>query len=88
MLFKFHFLCSIKNISKGVDVNFRVGAKYFLPINYKIQVTADYVYGTAYCPDVNITIDNFPEYGFVNQENFSVSREYKTKGILMSSFEF
>jgi len=81
------FLQYKKNINKGVDVNFRAGAKYFLPVNYKTTITADYVDGTAYYPDVNLTIDNFPEYGFGNQENFSASGEYKTKGILMSSFE-
>ena len=75
------------NINKGIDFNFRAGAKYFLPINYKIKVTADYVNGTAYYPDVNLTIDNLPEYGFGGQGNYSASGEYNTKGILMSSFE-
>ena len=75
------------NINKGTDFNFRAGAKYFLPVNYKIKVTADYVNGTAYYPDVNLTIDNLPEYGFGGQGNYSASGEYNTKGILMSSFE-
>ncbi|WP_338647681.1 hypothetical protein V5J73_03565 [Flavobacterium sp. KS-LB2] len=75
------------NINKGIDFNFRAGAKYFLPLNYKIKVTADYVNGTAYYPDVNLTIGNLPEYGFGGQGNYSASGEYNTKGILMSSFE-
>lgn len=75
------------NINNGVDFNFRAGAKYFLPVNYKIKVTADYVNGTAYYPDVNLTIGNLPEYGFGGQGNYSTSGEYNTKGILMSSFE-
>lgn len=74
-------------INKGIDFNFRAGAKYFLPVNYKIKATADYVNGTAYYPDVNLTIDNLPEYGFGGQDNYSSSGEYKTKGIIMSSFE-
>ncbi|WP_269236779.1 outer membrane beta-barrel protein [Flavobacterium flavigenum] len=75
------------NINKGIDFNFRAGAKYFLPVKYKIKATADYVNGSAYYPDVNLTIDNLPEYGFGSQDNYSSSGEYKTKGILMSSFE-
>lgn len=75
------------NINKGIDVNFRAGGKYFLPVNYKIKATADYVNGSAYYPDVNLTIDNLPEYGFGVQNNYSSSGEYTTKGILMSSFE-
>lgn len=81
------FLQYKTNINNGVDFNFRAGAKYFLPVNYKIKVTADYVNGTAYYPDVNLTIGNLPEYGFGVQGNYSASGEYKTKGILMSSFE-
>ncbi|MFC5980965.1 hypothetical protein, partial [Flavobacterium salmonis] len=75
------------NINKGIDFNFRAGAKYFLPVNYKIKATADYVNGSAYYPDVNLTIDDLPEYGFGGQDNYSSSGEYKTKGIIMSSFE-
>lgn len=75
------------NISKGVDFNFRAGAKYFLPINYKIEAKASYVNGTAYYPDVNLYIDNLPEYGFGGQSNYSASGEYQTKGIVMSMFE-
>ncbi|WP_417941961.1 outer membrane beta-barrel protein [Flavobacterium sp. RS13.1] len=75
------------NINKGIDFNFRAGAKYFLPVNYKIKATADYVNGSAYYPDVNLTIDDLPEYGFGSQDNYSSSGEYKTKGIIMSSFE-
>ncbi len=75
------------NINKGIDFNFRAGAKYFLPVNYKFKATADYVNGTAYYPDVNLYIDDLPEYGFGGQGNYSASGEYKTKGILMSSFE-
>jgi hypothetical protein len=48
-------LCSKKNINTGVDFNFRAGAKYFLPVNYEINATADYANGTYY-PDVNLTI--------------------------------
>ncbi|MBB1195025.1 hypothetical protein DNC80_15275 [Flavobacterium sp. SOK18b] len=75
------------NINKGTDFNFRAGAKYFLPVNYQIKAQADYVNGTAYYPDVNLTIDNLPEFGFGQQNNYSASGEYKTKGIVMSSFE-
>ena len=76
-----------RNINKGIDFNLRVGAKYFLPINYKIEATADYATGSAYYPDVNLTIDDLPEFGFGVQSNYSSSGEYKTKGIIMSSFE-
>ena len=75
------------NINKGIDFNFRAGAKYFLPVNYKIQVTADYVNGTAYYPDFNLIFDDLPKYGFGGQGNYSASGKYNTKGILMSSFE-
>ncbi|OUD35017.1 hypothetical protein [Flavobacterium sp. FPG59] len=76
-----------KNINTVVDFNFRAGAKYFLPVNYEINATADYVNGTAYYPDVNLTIFDLPEYGFGQQNNYSASGEYKTKGVIMSSFE-
>lgn len=75
------------NINKGIDFNFRAGAKYFLPVNYKINATADYANGSAYYPDVNLTIDDLPEYGLGRQNNYSSLGEYKTKGIMMSSFE-
>lgn len=75
------------NINKGVDFNFRVGAKYFLPVKYKIEATANNVNGTAYYPDVNLTIDNLPEYGFGGQSNYSATGEYQTKGIVMSMLE-
>ena len=75
------------NINKGIDFNFRAGAKYFLPVNYKIKATATSVNGTAYYPDVNLTIDDLPEYGFGSQNNYSASGEYQTKGIVMSMFE-
>lgn len=75
------------NINKGIDFNFRAGAKYFLPVNYKIKATATTVNGTAYYPDVNLTIDNLPEYGFGSQSNYSASGEYQTKGAVMSMFE-
>jgi hypothetical protein len=76
-----------KNINKGIDFNFRAGVKYFLPINYKIKSSATTVKGVAYYPDVNLYIDNLPEYGFGNQTNYAASGEYNTKGILMSTFE-
>lgn len=76
-----------KNINTGIDFNFRAGAKYFLPVNYEINTTADYTNGTAYYPDVNLTIFDLPEFGFGQQNNYSTSGEYKTKGIIMSSFE-
>lgn len=76
-----------KNINKGIDFNFRAGAKYFLPIKYEINATADYANGTAYYPDVNLTIVDLPEFGFGQQNNYSASGEYETKGIIMSSFE-
>lgn len=75
------------NINKGIDFNFRAGAKYFLPVNYKFKATADYTNGSAYYPDVNLTIDDLPEYGFGRQNNYSSSGKYETKGIIMSSFE-
>ena len=81
------FLQYKTTISKGVDFNFRAGAKYFLPVDYKIKSSAAYVNGAAYYPDVNLTIDDLPEYGFGGQSNFSASGEYQTKGILMSMFE-
>ncbi|CAM2932923.1 hypothetical protein [Flavobacterium frigoris] len=81
------FLQYKKNINKGVDFNFRAGVKYFLPVNYKIESSAVSVKGSGYYPDVNLYIDNLPEYGFGNQTNYSESGEYKTKGILMSTFE-
>lgn len=76
-----------KNISKGVDFNFRAGVKYFLPVNYKIKSSADFVNGTAYYPDVNLYIDDLPEYGFGGQGNYSASGEYETKGIIMGMYE-
>jgi hypothetical protein len=81
------FLQYKKNINKGVDFNFRAGVKYFLPVNYEIETSASSVKGIAYYPDVNLYIDNLPEYGFGNQTNYSTSGDYKTKGILMSTFE-
>lgn len=75
------------NINKGIDFNFRAGAKYFLPVKYKIEATANNVSGTAYYPDVNLTIDNLPEYGFGSQSNYSATGEYQTKAIVMSMFE-
>lgn len=75
------------NINKGIDFNFRAGAKYFLPVNYKIEATANSVNGSAYYPDVNLTITDLPEYGFGGQSNYSASGEYQTKGIVMSMFE-
>lgn len=75
------------NINKGIDFNFRAGAKYFLPLKYKIDAKADYVKGTAYYPDVNLYIDNLPEYGFGGQGNYAATGEYDTKGVFMSMFE-
>lgn len=81
------FLQYKKNINKGIDFNFRAGAKYFLPVKYKIEATANNVNGTAYYPDVNLTIDDLPEYGFGGQSNYSATGEYQTNGIVMSMFE-
>lgn len=81
------FLQYKTNINVGVDFNFRAGAKYFLPVNYKIKATANYVNGTAYYPDVNLNINNLPEYGFGGSSNYSATGEYQTKGIVMSVFE-
>lgn len=75
------------NIAKGVDFNFRAGAKYFLPVKYKIESSAAFVNGTAYYPDVNLFIDDLPEYGFGGQGNYAASGEYETKGIFMSMYE-
>jgi hypothetical protein len=76
-----------KNINKGIDFNFRAGVKYFLPLSYKINASAETAKGIAYYPDVNLYIDNLPEYGFGSQSSYSASGEYNTKGILMSTFE-
>jgi hypothetical protein len=76
-----------KNINKGIDFNFRAGVKYFLPVNYKIESSATTAKGIGYYPDVNLYIDNLPEYGFGSQSNYAASGEYNTKGILMSTFE-
>ena len=75
------------NINTGIDFNFRAGAKYFLPVSYKIKASSDNATGTAYYPDVNLTIESLPEYGIGTQTNYSATGEYETKGILMSSFE-
>ena len=75
------------NINKGIDFNFRAGAKYFLPLSYKIKATADYVKGSAYYPDFNLNIDDLPEYGLGSQSNYAASGEYQTKAIVMSMFE-
>ncbi len=76
-----------KTINTGIDFNLRAGAKYFLPINYKINATADFANGTGYYPDVNLTIGDLPEYGFGQQNNYNSSGSYKTKGVIMSAFE-
>ncbi|MBF2709304.1 outer membrane beta-barrel protein [Flavobacterium soyangense] len=81
------FLQYKTNINKGIDFNFRAGAKYFLPVKYKIEAAANNVNGAAYYPDVNLTIDNLPEYGFGGQSNYSATGEYQTKSIVMSMFE-
>jgi hypothetical protein len=81
------FLQYKTNINKGIDFNFKAGAKYFLPLSYKIKASAASVNGTAYYPDVNLTIDDLPEYGFGEQNNYAASGEYQTKGIVMSMFE-
>jgi hypothetical protein len=81
------FLQFKTNINKGIDFNFRAGAEYFLPVSYKINATANYVSGTAYYPDFNLSIDDLPEYGFGTQSNYSASGEYQTKAIVMSMFE-
>ena len=81
------FLQYKTTINKGVDFNFRAGVKYFLPVNYKIEASGTSVSGTGYYPDVNLTLDNLPEFGFGTQNNYASSGEYKTKGILMSTFE-
>lgn len=75
------------NINTGIDFNFRAGAKYFLPVSYKIKATADKVSGTAFYPDVNLTIEDLTEYGIGQQSNYSATGDYETKGILMSYFE-
>jgi hypothetical protein len=81
------FLQYKKNINTGIDFNFRAGIKYFLPVNYKIESSAETAKGIGYYPDVNLYINNLPEYGFGNQINYAASGEYKTKGVLMSTFE-
>jgi hypothetical protein len=81
------FLQYKTTINTGIDFNFRAGIKYFLPIKYKIDASATSVKGTGYYPDVNLTIDNLPEFGFGTQSNYAAVGEYKTKGVLMSTFE-
>lgn len=81
------FLQYKKPINKGVTFNFRAGGKYFFPVNYKFNAVANSVNGVGYYPDLNLNIDNLPEYGFGSQTNYSASGKYHTKGILMSSFE-
>ena len=81
------FLQYKKNINKGIDFNFRAGAKYFLPVDYKIKASANSVTASGYYPDVNLIITDLPEYGFGNQANYAATGEYPTKGIFMSSFE-
>ena len=81
------FLQYKTTINTGTDFNFRVGAKYFLPVSYKIKSSADFVAGTAYYPDVNLYINDLPEYGFGTQSNYGATGEYQTKGIVMSTFE-
>jgi hypothetical protein len=81
------FLQYKTTINKGIDFNFRVGAKYFLPMSYKIEASADFVNGTGYYPDLNISLDNLPAYGFGSQSNYEASGEYKTQGVVSSSFE-
>lgn len=81
------FLQYKTTINTGVDFNFRAGVKYFLPVSYKFDASASSVSGTGYYPDVNLTIDNLPEFGFGTQPNYAASGEYKTKGVLMSTFE-
>jgi hypothetical protein len=75
------------SINTGVDFNFRAGAKYFIPVSYKFKATADNVTGSAYYPDFNLAINDLPEYGIGTQTSYSATGEYKTKGILMSTFE-
>ena len=76
-----------RNINNGVDFNFRAGVKYFLPVKYKIESSATSVKGVGYYPDVNLFIEDLPEYGFGTQNNYVANGEYQTKGILMSTFE-
>jgi hypothetical protein len=76
-----------KNINQGVDFNFRAGVKYFLPVSYKIESSAQTVKGVGYYPDFNLYVDDLPEYGFGSQSNYAGSGEYSTRGILMSTFE-
>lgn len=81
------FLQYKTTINTGIDFNFRAGVKYFLPVQYKIDASAASVQGTGYYPDVNLTIDNLPEYGFGTQANYTATGSYTTKGVLMSTFE-
>jgi hypothetical protein len=68
-----------KNINTGIDFNFRAGIKYFLPVNYKIESSAENGKGIGYYPDVNLYINNLPEYGFGNQINYAASESTKQK---------
>jgi len=81
------FLACKTTINKGIDFNFRAGVKYFLPVRYKIEVGANNVKGTAYYPDVNLNIEDLPQYGLGTQGSYSQSGEYQTRGIVMSMFE-
>lgn len=81
------FLQYKTNINKGIDFNFRAGVKYFIPLKYKIEATANTIKTTAYYQDTNLLIDNLPEYGFGTQQNYKAYGEYQTKAIVMSMFE-
>lgn len=75
------------NINKEIKFNFRAGAKYFLPTSYKIKATSDFVNGTGFYPDFNLTVTNLPNYGFGNQNGFESEGAYSTQGAVMSYFE-
>jgi hypothetical protein len=62
-LFKYRFFTIQNNINTEFDFNFRAGIKYFLPIKYKID--GGIRKGNRLLSDVNLTIDNLPEFGFV-----------------------
>jgi hypothetical protein len=48
-------------------------------VNYKIESSAETAKGIGYYPDVNLYINNLPEYGFGNQINYAASESTKQK---------
>jgi hypothetical protein len=65
----------------------RVGAKYFMPRNFKTKATASKVTATGYYPDFNLLITDLPSHGFGTTLNYSESAEYETQNVFMFNLE-